>query len=107
MACCSAFAKKQVYSVFCANQDQSLKLLTELQARNARFASWLQHNQTKFLSRGLDLQAFLVKPIQRVCKYPLFLREMMDNSPSDEATAELQVSRLRRAVCVCVCVCVL
>ncbi len=38
-------------------------------------------------SRGLDIGQYLLKPVQRVCKYPLILGELLK-------------------VCLCVCVCV-
>lgn len=34
--------------------------------------------------QGLDLASFLLKPIQRICKYPLLLRELLKNTPEDD-----------------------
>lgn len=31
--------------------------------------------------RGLNLQAFLIKPLQRLTKYPLLLTELSKNTP--------------------------
>lgn len=38
------------------------------------FASFLQENKMNPRVRGLDLNQFLIKPVQRICKYPLLLR---------------------------------
>lgn len=35
-----------------------------------------------------ELQCFLIKPIQRICKYPLLLRELQKFTPKDWATYE-------------------
>ena len=34
-------------------------------------------------SRGLDLPSFLLKPVQRICKYPLLIRELLKNTHED------------------------
>ena len=64
----------KVYSIFCANQDLSLSTVEKLELKNKDFKAFLTENESKFLSRGLPLKSFLIKPVQRICKYPLFLR---------------------------------
>jgi RhoGEF domain len=34
--------------------------------------------------QGLDLASFLLKPIQRICKYPLLLKELLKNTPESD-----------------------
>ena len=58
----------KVYSVYCSNQEQSLRLVEEVEKRLPVFKKWIAANQQKFLSRGLDLRDFLIKPTQRICK---------------------------------------
>ncbi len=57
-----------MYSIYCSNQDTSIRAVEEAEKRLPKFRAWVKNNQTKLLSRGLDLQGFLVKPIQRICK---------------------------------------
>lgn len=55
-------------------------------------------------SRGLNLCSFLIKPVQRICKYPLFLRvrtrevtkhqELMKNTPAEHSDFE----QLRKSI---------
>jgi hypothetical protein len=47
--------------------------------------------------RGLSLESFLasdklikIKPVQRICKYPLLIREMERNSQKANATKDLE-----------------
>ncbi len=46
------------------------------------FASFLQENKMNPRVRGLDLNQFLIKPVQRICKYPLLLRVRLHVNPS-------------------------
>jgi len=40
--------------------------------------------------RGLSLLSFIIKPVQRLCKYPLLLRELINNTdPSDAEDYQL------------------
>ena len=83
----AAFSKMaeylKVYSIYCSNQDTALRLVEEQEKKLPKFAKWLKVSQKRFLSRGLDLRDFLIKPTQRICKYPLFLRELIGNLPTD------------------------
>ncbi len=81
----------KVYAVYCSNQEQSLKLIEETEKRLPVFKKWTVSNQQKFLSRGLDVRDFLIKPTQRICKYPLFLRELIDHSQPESETQQLLI----------------
>ena len=63
----------KMYKVFCANQTTSLTTVEQLK-KNPQFKKNLDVCHTDPRCRGLFLQSFLIKPIQRVCKYPLLLR---------------------------------
>ncbi|KAJ3070680.1 Myosin 10A, isoform D [Podochytrium sp. JEL0797] len=64
----------KMYTMYCSNHPYALmKLQTVRQTRStAKFLDALS-----FLPecRNLDLPTFLLKPIQRICKYPLLIRE--------------------------------
>ena len=63
-----------MYKVFCANQQQSLAAVDQQIKKNSEFKKNLDICHTDPRCKGLFLQSFLIKPIQRVCKYPLLLR---------------------------------
>ena len=49
----------------------------------------------------MSLQGFLVKPLQRLCKYPLLIRELVNSTPSDHpdyANLTLSLSKFKAIV---------
>jgi len=71
------------YTEYCANQPKALAMLHDLERDNPEFAKFtkdLMENSPEV--RGLSLLSFIIKPIQRLCKYPLLLRELINNTDS-------------------------
>lgn len=73
----------KMYKGFCANQQTSLTTVELLTKKNSQFKKKLDICHTDARCRGLFLQSFLIKPIQRVCKYPLLLRELIKYTPEN------------------------
>lgn len=71
----------QVYSQYCTHHDQALKILGEYEKR-PEMVTFLKDfrglAQTK-----LDVKDYLIKPVQRLCRYPLLLNEIMKNTEVD------------------------
>lgn len=65
-----------VYIPFCARQDRTLKLMTEQLSTNPSFASFCEEVRKIPECRGLSFDAFIIKPLQRLCKLPLLFREL-------------------------------
>jgi len=60
---------------------------------NEKFAEYTENlmNVQKSVSRGLSLLSFLIKPVQRLCKYPLLLRELINlTDPTTQEHDRLQ-----------------
>jgi hypothetical protein len=75
-----------MYSDYCQNKPFSEDLRREIGDNNAFF----KECQSK-LEHKLPLGAYLLKPVQRVTKYQLLLREMHKYSqPQEAGAAELQ-----------------
>eukprot|EP01126_Amoeba_proteus_P049597 TRINITY_DN5810_c4_g1_i1.p1 TRINITY_DN5810_c4_g1~~TRINITY_DN5810_c4_g1_i1.p1 ORF type:complete len:435 (-),score=116.40 TRINITY_DN5810_c4_g1_i1:81-1355(-) len=70
----------QGYKTYCTNQSDAFALLEELMECNKDFKEFLEECMSNPRCRGLGLQAWLIKPLQRLCKYPLLLREMLRNT---------------------------
>eukprot|EP01087_Luapelamoeba_hula_P011918 TRINITY_DN3304_c0_g1_i2.p1 TRINITY_DN3304_c0_g1~~TRINITY_DN3304_c0_g1_i2.p1 ORF type:complete len:521 (-),score=109.35 TRINITY_DN3304_c0_g1_i2:32-1594(-) len=73
----------KMYTQYCSTQDTSMRTLSQVEKKNKAFAQFLDDCMSNPISRGLSINAFLIKPVQRICKYPLLLRELMKYTPED------------------------
>ena len=63
----------KMYSIFCTNQDTSSAVI-EKEMKKTTFRNFVQEAYKSPALHKLQLRDFMIKPIQRVCKYPLLLR---------------------------------
>ena len=63
-----------MYKMYCANQSNSLTTVDYQIRKSPQFKKNLEICHSDPRCKGLTLQSFLIKPIQRVCKYPLLIR---------------------------------
>uniref|UniRef100_A0A8C8G2W4 Guanine nucleotide exchange factor DBS-like n=1 Tax=Oncorhynchus tshawytscha TaxID=74940 RepID=A0A8C8G2W4_ONCTS len=74
----------QIYEKYCQNKPRSEALW-----RQCGDGLFFQECQKK-LDHKLSLDAYLLKPVQRITKYQLMLKEMLKCSKNQEGTAELE-----------------
>ncbi|CAH2247822.1 guanine nucleotide exchange factor DBS isoform X2 [Pelobates cultripes] len=74
----------QIYEKYCQNKPRSEALW-----RQCGESIFFQECQRK-LDHKLSLDAYLLKPVQRITKYQLLLKEMLKCSKNSEGTAELE-----------------
>ncbi|KAI9504301.1 hypothetical protein GGI25_004400 [Coemansia spiralis] len=68
----------RVYAKYICNQDNALRLVDELRRTSNNFAVFWKERQTRPECRSLPIEAFLALPFQRLLKYPLLLRTLLD-----------------------------
>ncbi|KAJ5180556.1 hypothetical protein N7492_003766 [Penicillium capsulatum] len=75
---------EKVYADYLRNHDAANKKLQVLQS-NPKVAIWLKECRewAADLTGAWDLDSLLVKPVQRILKYPLLLSELLESTPKD------------------------
>ncbi|KAI3145358.1 hypothetical protein CBS147326_308 [Penicillium roqueforti] len=75
---------EKVYTDYLKNHDAANKKLQVVQ-RIPKVGFWLSECQkgAMDLTTAWDLDSLLVKPVQRILKYPLILRDLLESTPKD------------------------
>ena len=75
---------EKVYTDYLKNHDAANKKLQTLQ-RLPNVGIWLGEcrNYASDLTTAWDLDSLLVKPVQRILKYPLLLSDLLESTPND------------------------
>lgn len=71
-----------VYEPFCANYAKALEVICN-EANNLSRAKLLPAAQNYFLDPSYELPTFMIKPVQRICKYPLLLEQLLKSTARD------------------------
>jgi len=77
----------RLYAVYAVGQDSALASAEEL-IKKKDIAAHFQKCESNPLCKGNTVNSFLIKPIQRLCKYPLLLRELVKHTLKDHPDYE-------------------
>uniref|UniRef100_A0A8C5MVL4 Phosphatidylinositol-3,4,5-trisphosphate dependent Rac exchange factor 2 n=1 Tax=Leptobrachium leishanense TaxID=445787 RepID=A0A8C5MVL4_9ANUR len=91
-----------IYDEYCRNHEKAQKLLLELnKIRTVR--TFLLNCMLLGGRKNTDvpLESYLVAPIQRICKYPLLLRELLKRTPKRHSEYGCVVEALQSMKAVC------
>eukprot|EP01103_Thecamoeba_quadrilineata_P005460 TRINITY_DN15255_c0_g1_i1.p1 TRINITY_DN15255_c0_g1~~TRINITY_DN15255_c0_g1_i1.p1 ORF type:complete len:616 (-),score=147.50 TRINITY_DN15255_c0_g1_i1:134-1981(-) len=81
------------YMTYVANQDLSMAIIERSRKKNPKFDKFVKELSENTELRGLDMISFMIKPIQRICKYPLFLRELLKHTkPENPDLPDLELA---------------
>lgn len=71
-----------LYEQFCANYAQALQTISDESKALQRMAS-LPGAQDAYLEPTYELPTYMIKPVQRICKYPLLLEKLLKTTAAD------------------------
>ncbi|KAJ7338899.1 hypothetical protein JRQ81_012801 [Phrynocephalus forsythii] len=91
-----------IYDEYCSNHEKAQKLLLEL--NKIRTVRTFLLNCMLLGGRNntdVPLEGYLVTPIQRICKYPLLLKELLKRTPKKHSdySALMEALQIMKAVC--------
>jgi len=72
----------KMYLQYCEDHDNALIVLAKHKKKHKPLDNWL--NQEAEKCKGLYLKDYLIKPIQRLCKYPLLFQNLLSLTPEDD-----------------------
>jgi len=72
----------KMYHQYCINHNSSIETHVSCRRKNSSYDKFITQTEASDRCGGLTLKDFLIKPIQRICKYPLLFRELLDSTPS-------------------------
>lgn len=72
----SACGMRETYTAYCRSYTAALEEISKWR-KNPILNYYLLDCKERPVSRGLDLGDFIIKPVQRICKYPLLFRELL------------------------------
>ncbi|KAF9943340.1 hypothetical protein BGZ67_000019 [Mortierella alpina] len=80
---------RRVYSEYCKRQEASAQYLQELDSRKELVPFFEECTEKcKGKTTGWDLASLLIKPVQRVLKYPLLINQIHALTPSEHSDFE-------------------
>lgn len=78
----------KLYTLYCSNYCEAVKTLTGLRQAHPKLNSFLATAMKRPESHNLSLESFLIKPIQRLTKYPLFFKDLLRSMPAEHPSRE-------------------
>lgn len=79
-------AIEQAFALYCARHEAAVARLADVAAKRAAAARFLHEcdEMARPYTSAWDLPSLLIKPVQRVLKYPLFLQSILAQTSSDD-----------------------
>eukprot|EP00026_Physarum_polycephalum_P000840 Phypoly_transcript_00841.p1 GENE.Phypoly_transcript_00841~~Phypoly_transcript_00841.p1 ORF type:complete len:1276 (+),score=329.63 Phypoly_transcript_00841:96-3923(+) len=84
----------KVYSIYCSSINNIKERIDGLSASRPKFKHFLETCARNPLCREMLLPDFLIMPLQRICKYPLLLKSLLECTPPEHPDHEALTTAL-------------
>ena len=89
-----------IYATYCTNQPTIENSLQKFKENN-RFSSFLKSVHRNSACKKQEIESFLISPLQRLCRYPLFIKEIIKHTP-ENSVERPAIDRGYQSICKCV-----
>ncbi|XP_047244036.1 intersectin-2a isoform X3 [Girardinichthys multiradiatus] len=97
----SELAHMQPYICFCSCQLNAAALLQTKTHNQPEFKDFLKKVATNYRCKGMPLSSFLLKPMQRLTRYPLLIKNILEHTPDGHEDRKPLREALERAEELC------
>ncbi|XP_034436709.1 intersectin-2a isoform X3 [Hippoglossus hippoglossus] len=97
----SELTHMQPYIGFCSFQLNAAALLQSKTYNQPDFKNFLKKIATNYRCKGMPLSSFLLKPMQRITRYPLIIKNILEHTPEDHVDRGPLRQALERAEELC------
>eukprot|EP01088_Endostelium_zonatum_P018211 TRINITY_DN5753_c0_g1_i1.p1 TRINITY_DN5753_c0_g1~~TRINITY_DN5753_c0_g1_i1.p1 ORF type:complete len:810 (-),score=147.38 TRINITY_DN5753_c0_g1_i1:3-2432(-) len=73
----------KLYTTYCSNQENSGLIVEKARKKSKSLDAFLKETEFTEAVNNLSLASYLIKPVQRICKYPLLLKTLMADTDDD------------------------
>nr|XP_023015070.1 intersectin-1 isoform X3 [Leptinotarsa decemlineata] len=94
---CRHLPRMTAYITFCGKQLDSAALLQKLTESSTAFREMVKKCQNNVATKGMPLSSFLIKPMQRITKYPLLITKILENTSPSHPDFQYLEEALRQA----------
>ncbi|XP_046999743.1 intersectin-1 [Schistocerca americana] len=80
---CENLPRMTAYIRFCSCQLSAATFLQKITEESVEFRELVRQCQADPRTKGMPLSSFLIKPMQRITKYPLLIKKILEYTPAD------------------------
>ncbi|XP_056623500.1 intersectin-2b isoform X2 [Triplophysa dalaica] len=97
----SELSHMQAYICFCSCQLNAAALIQQRTDQEPDFKTFMKKIATDYRCKGMPLSSFLLKPMQRITRYPLHIKNIIESTPEGHVDHVQLQEALEKAELLC------